>query len=141
MRQEYKGFIISDDKELLDLQAVCNLLAKSYWADKRPVERIKKSIDNSVCYGIYHKGRQVGFARVVSDSATMYWLCDVIIDEVYRGNGLGKKLVEVIANSSELKGLLGILCTKDAHGLYEHHNFKRNNDMFMVRPPVLSSID
>lgn len=76
----------------------------------------------------------MGFARAVTDYATIYWLCDVIIDEKHRGHGLGKMLVESVVNCEELAGLRGILGTKDAHGLYEQYGFVRVPDRFMVKP-------
>jgi GNAT superfamily N-acetyltransferase len=116
-------FKLSNNKNLISIDKVCELLWKSYWANHRSRGTIIKSIENSLCIGIYHKEKMVGFARMVTDNATMYWLCDVIIDEAYRGKGLGKKLVEIITNMEELKGMFGILATKDAHTLYEKYGF------------------
>jgi GNAT superfamily N-acetyltransferase len=115
---EYK---VSTDKTRLSLDKICEMLGKSYWAAKRPRAVIEKSLANSVCFGVYHQGQQVGFARVVSDFSVMYWLCDVIIAEEYRGHGLGKHLVECIIE--EFSGLVGILATKDAHELYKKYGF------------------
>lgn len=84
--------------------------------------------------GVYIDGRQIGFARAVTDSATMYWLCDVIIDEEHRDRGLGKALVEHIVNSKELAGLRGILGTKDAYSLYERYGYVKAPDRFMIKP-------
>lgn len=75
----------------------------------------------------------VGFGRVVTDYSTVYWICDIIIDENHRGNGLGKRLVESITSAKELEGLLGILATRDAHGLYEHYGFEKDTDRFMKK--------
>ncbi len=97
---EYK---ISTNKDLISLERVCDLLSKSYWANQRSKEKIKESIKNSICIGIYDTEKMIGFARIVTDYATMYWLCDVIIDEQYRGNGLGKKLIESLTQMEELK--------------------------------------
>ncbi|WP_441874589.1 GNAT family N-acetyltransferase [Paenibacillus sp. 2TAB26] len=94
---------------------------------------IKKSINNSVCFGVYDGDKQVGFARVVTDFATMYYLCDVYIDEEYRGAGLGKKLVEVI--TEQFEGMMGLLGTLDGHGLYEKYGFMKNTERFMNRRP------
>jgi len=65
----------------------------------------------------------------------MYWLCDVFIDEEYRGKGIGKKLIESITNSEELKNLLGVLGTQDAHGLYKLYNFEDDKERMMRRMP------
>jgi GNAT superfamily N-acetyltransferase len=133
MEHTEKEYVISSDKSLLSIDRICYLLSQSYWANTRTKEKIEQSIENSICYGIYQNSIQVGFARVVTDFATMYWLCDVIIDKEHRGKGLGKKLISLIANSGELKGLRGILRTKDAHGLYEQHGYIKDGEHFMVR--------
>ena len=104
-----------------------------YWANQRSKETIEKSIQNSISVGVYYKEKMIGFARVVTDYATMYWLCDVIIDEGYRGNGLGKELVKFITELEELQGMFGILATRDAHGLYEKYGFKREPEKHMRR--------
>jgi GNAT superfamily N-acetyltransferase len=127
----FDTFLISDDKAKLKMDTICSFLSRSYWGSKRTVEIIEKSISHSVCYGIYDGDRQVGFARVVTDWATVYYLCDVFIDEEFRGSGLGKKLVEVI--TEEYKDLNGLLGTLDGHGLYEKYGFKRNAERFMNR--------
>ncbi|MUG47639.1 GNAT family N-acetyltransferase [Paenibacillus woosongensis] len=131
----YNEFLISDHKERLDINVIKGYLARSYWANQRSADRIEKSIDNSVCFGIYKGSVQVGFARVVTDDATMYWLCDVFIDEDYRGQGLGKKLVEAITESERFRNLMGLLGTRDAHELYEQFHFIRDHDRFMRRAP------
>ncbi|MGM7721620.1 GNAT family N-acetyltransferase [Metabacillus sp. Hm71] len=126
---------ISDDKSLLNIETIYDFMQRSYWANKRPKEKIKKSIENSLCYGVYYGGKQVGFARVVTDWATMYYLCDVFIDEEYRGQGIGKKLIEEILNCEDLKNLFGYLGTKDAHTLYEQYDFIREQEKVMTRIP------
>ncbi|MDP4091730.1 MAG: GNAT family N-acetyltransferase [Bacillota bacterium] len=127
------GFIISNDRTRLNTERICYLLSKTYWADKRSEDKIELSIQNSICYGVYKNDLQIGFARVVTDFATMFWLGDVVIDEEYRDKGLGKKLVDLIVNSEELQGLKGFLSTKNAHGLYEKYGFVRSGDIFMSR--------
>ncbi|PMC33874.1 GNAT family N-acetyltransferase [Bacillus sp. UMB0899] len=126
---------ISDDKSLLDIDTIFDFMQRSYWANRRPKDKIKKSIENSLCYGVYYGGKQVGFARVVTDWATMYYLCDVFIDEEYRGQGIGKKLIEEIISSENLKNLFGYLGTKDAHTLYEQYDFIREQEKVMTRIP------
>lgn len=133
MEIEFKGFIISDDKSKMQLDRVCQLLSTAYWANDRPRDIIEKSIAHSICFGIYLKDRQVGFARCVTDFATVYWLADVIIDTDYRKLGLGKALVGAIVNHAQLNGCFGILATKDAHGLYERYGFGLVTDKFMRR--------
>jgi predicted GNAT family N-acyltransferase len=125
---EYK---FSDNKSLISIDKVCELLGNSYWANNRKKEVTIKAIENSLCIGIYLKDEMIGFARIVTDYATMYWLCDVIIDEKYRKNGLGTKLIEIITKMKELDGMFGILATSDAHGLYEKYGFKKVSEKFM----------
>jgi len=124
---------ISNNKDLISVDRVCDLLSKSYWANQRSKEKVEVSIKNSICIGVYDKEIMIGFARIVTDYATMYWLCDVIIDEEYQGNGLGKKLIKYITEMEELKGMFGILATRDAHGLYEKYGFKREPEKYMRR--------
>jgi GNAT superfamily N-acetyltransferase len=134
---------ISTDKKQLDLAMIHDFLSnESYWAKGISVEVVKKSIDNAFCFGVYHQGRQVGFARVVTDHATVAYLGDVFIIESHRNKGLGKRLVRTVMNHPELVGLrLWLLLTKDAHGLYEKYGFKKvseipDNDRFMaIRNP------
>ncbi|NGZ76974.1 GNAT family N-acetyltransferase [Saccharibacillus alkalitolerans] len=125
--------VISTDKGLLQLGAIKRMLDVSYWAAGRDEEIIRVSIANSMCFGLYRNGEQIGFARAVTDGATMYYLCDLLIDERFRGEGLGKRLVEAIVGHEELRNLSGYLRTADAHGLYEAYGFERDADRFMAR--------
>ena len=88
----FGDYKFSDNKNLISLDNVCKLLNKTYWANNRQMEINKKAIENSICIGIYKNNEIIGFSRIVTDYATMYWLADVIIDENHRKNGLGKKL-------------------------------------------------
>ncbi len=128
MAEEWRrdGYLISTDKSLLDLDAVCGFLERSYWAAQRPRDVISRSIEKSLNFGLYRPAdrRQVGFARVVSDCATFGWLCDVFIDEDCRGRGLGVWLIETVMAHPDLRGLLMMLGTRDAHGLYERFGFR-----------------
>lgn len=126
---------ISNDKSLLNREKVCEFLQYSYWANKRPREKILKSIENSLCYGVYYKDIQVGFARIITDWATMYWLCDVYIDEQFRGRGAGKMLIREIVTSPELRNLFGYLGTQDAHLFYEEFGFSQDQEKIMSRIP------
>lgn len=136
MEVQYKNFVISDDKSKIQTEVVLDYLARSYWANKRPRERTIKSIEKSICYGVYDGDQQVAYARVITDGATMFYLCDVFVLENYQGQGIGKKLVEVIVNSENLNNMMGLLGTLDAHGLYEKHGFERDPDRFMKRIPL-----
>lgn len=135
MEVQYKNYVISDDKTRIDVQTVIDYLARSYWAHNRPVEKIKKSIANSACYGVYDGDRMIGFARIITDGATMYYLCDVFILEAYRKQGISKKLIETITNAPEFEWMTGLLGTKDAHGLYEQFGYHKEGDRYMRRAP------
>lgn len=124
-----KEFIISSDKSMIRLEDVFEMLKKSYWAAARSKEIIIKSIENSFCFGVYHKNKQIGFARMITDYATYAYLCDVIIDEEYRGQGIGKALVGYIMEKPELEDVRSMwLSTSDAHKLYEKYGFEGVND-------------
>lgn len=114
-------FTISTDKSKLDLTVIHDYLAnESYWSKNIPKERIRKSIANALCFGIYYKDKQIGYAKVVSDFSTMAYLGDVFVLEDYRGQGLSKWLMETIMSHPELTGLRRwILLTSDAHELYK----------------------
>ncbi len=116
---------------------VAALLKTTYWANRRSIEQIEKSMRNSSCYGIYldDEKKLVGFARVISDYATTYYLCDVVIDGAYRGRGLGKALLSYIVSLPEYAGLRGLLLTKDAHKLYEKFGFETVNGRAMIKSP------
>lgn len=118
-------YVISADKELISAATVHEMLTKeSYWARNRSLPQVEKSIETSVCFGVYHGNRQIGFARVVTDYVSMFYLCDVIITEEYRGKGLGRRLMDAVFSFAEIQGLLGLLLTRSAHGLYRKYGFK-----------------
>ena len=129
------NYRIIDGAEKMNLEDIVKLLKMTYWADKRSVEQIDRSIHNSSCYGVYIDTEQklVGFARVISDYATTYYLCDVIIDKDYQHNGLGKALVSYIEQLPQYAGLRGILITRDAHALYRKFGYEVLNDRVMVK--------
>jgi len=129
------GYRIVDGADQLNLTDVVRLLRMTYWADKRSEEQIDRSMRNSSCYGVYLDGEKklVGFARVISDYATTYYLCDVIVDPAYRHRGLGTALVSHIESRPEYAGLRGILITRDAHALYERFGYSVLNGRAMVK--------
>ncbi len=126
---------IVEGAEQIGTEDVIRLLHTTYWAEKRPAELIERSMRNSACYGVVsgEDGRLLGFARVISDWATTYYLCDVVIDPAYRGRGLGKALVGHIEALPALSGLRGFLITRDAHGLYRHFGYEVVNDRVMAK--------
>lgn len=135
MEQIVGDYIISTDKEKLSVAKIKGFLDQSYWAPGRTEAVIEKSVQSSDCYGIYCQGEQVGFARVVSDQATMYWIGDVFIDEKHRGKNLSKALIRLIVESEAYRGLRGILATSNAHGLYAQFGFVTVDGVYMRREP------
>ena len=119
------GYEIATDRRRLDRGYIHDFLSgRSYWAKGIPREVVERSIDHSLCFGLYHRDSQVGFARVITDYATVAYLADIFIDEAHRGAGLGKWLVTTILDHRCLAGLRTIILgTRDAHGLYERYGF------------------
>ncbi len=137
-------FTVSDDPTRLDATAIHAYLTRSYWATGIPLAIVERSIQGSLCLGLYEDDEQIGFARVVTDRATFAYLCDVYVLEAYRGQGLGVWLMECVLNHPELQGLRRLLLTtQDAHGLYEKVGFIRAPfpERFMVidRPTLYQS--
>ena len=132
-------FRIINDPDKIKSEEVLRLLKMTYWANNRTIEQIEESMASSFCYGLFlaEEERLVGFARVISDLATTYYLCDVIIDPEYQNQGLGKALVSHIVSLPQYRKLRGILLTKDAHGLYEKFGFETVKDRAMVKAPEI----
>jgi GNAT superfamily N-acetyltransferase len=133
-RGEYE---ISTEPGRLDLAMIHSWLStSSYWAQGRPIDVVRRSIEHSLPFGIYQGTQQVGFARVVTDFATFAWLADVFILDHHRGRGLSKWLVETIITHPDLQGLRRfVLATQDAHSLYAQFGFTplRAPDRWMER--------
>ena len=126
MEIEDHGFIFSDDLHKLDPVRVHHYLStQSYWAQDIPLEVVRRSMENSLCSGIYKDEVQVGFARWITDKATFAYLADVYVEEVYRKQGLAKKLMSLMLFHKDLQGLRRyMLATQDAHELYTQFGFK-----------------
>ncbi len=117
-------YILSTDKAKIDVNAVHQFLTHSYWAEGIPMDLVKRSIENSLCFGMYYQQKQIGFARVISDFATFAYLADVFITPEERGKGLSKWLMQTIIDHPYLQGLrIFTLATKDAHELYAQFGF------------------
>ncbi len=131
-----QDFIISRDKSLLDFKLVHQFLTNSYWAKNRTFEQVKKSIENSFCYGVYVSGKQIGFARVISDLSTFAYLMDVFIIEEFRGKGYSKVLLKKIIDDQQFSDVKKwMLATKDAHSLYKKFGFEvmTNSSKYMEK--------
>jgi GNAT superfamily N-acetyltransferase len=118
-------YLLTDDKGRLDLDGIMELLRTSYWASDRPREVMQQGMEHSVCFGLFHRGRQIGFARGVTDQATFTWVCDAIIHSDHRGQGLGKWMMQCLLEHPHLQTISHHLRTEDAHGLYERFGFQR----------------
>jgi len=127
MKSELKEekYTFSTDKEKLQVEYIHHYLSKeSYWAQNIPLQIVEKSIEGSLCFGVYKENQQVGFARVITDYATFGYLADVFIDKDHRGQGLSKKLMAFILEQDSVKILRRfMLATLDAHGLYRQFGF------------------
>ncbi|HWW15245.1 MAG TPA: GNAT family N-acetyltransferase [Candidatus Dormibacteraeota bacterium] len=125
MEYRHGEFVISTDRGRLSLDVIHGFLTNCYWAKGIPREVVARSIEHALCFGIYDgEGAQVGFARVISDFATIAYVGDVFVLETHRGRGLGKWLMQCITQHPALQGLRRwILTTRDAHGLYSQVGF------------------
>ncbi len=126
MVQEWRQgeYSISTDKKQLNLNVIHQFLANSYWAKGLTMEVLQQSIEHSLVFGLYKGKQQIGFARVITDYTTFAFIADVFVLELFRGQGLGKRLIEVIVSYPELQGLRRwLLATKDAHSLYQQFGF------------------
>lgn len=142
-KPDEKYFLFSSDKNLLKIDQIYALLVNAYWYKGISKETLQKPIEGSLCFGAYAGSNQVAFARVVTDGATFAWLCDVIVDDSYKGQGLAKELMRFIQADPRLQNLRRFcLATKDAHGLYAQFAFKvtetpqnwmeiKNNDVYL----------
>ncbi len=139
-------FLISTDKEKLQLDVIQSYMEdEAYWTSGRTRETTQKTIQHSLCFGVYHQDEQIGFARVVTDYTIFAYLCDVFILPAYQGQGLGKWLTEVILAFLDEEGVRWtMLATRDAHELYEVYGdfqklFLPEKWMGRVNPRLLKS--
>ena len=136
-RIDLGNFEISTDRARLNLDRIEAFLGDSYWVVGRPRDVIERSIENSLCFGVYRKddGLLVGFARVVTDYSTFSWLAGVYVDPAQRGAGLGRALVHAVVAHPALAGVRMALTTRDAHGLYAQFGFEAlpHSERWMLR--------
>lgn len=123
---DYKkdDFYVTTDNRKIDLDAVCALLSQSYWANTRTKDVVIKSLENSLCFSLFHCEKQIGLIRVITDLATFAYLCDVIIDQEYRHGGIGTWFMGCVFEYPDLKDLRRwCLLTRDAHEFYKKFGF------------------
>jgi GNAT superfamily N-acetyltransferase len=119
-----EDYLISTDPARLDIDAIAEMLGRSYWAATRPRKNLERALRNSLVFGMYDPSGQIGLARVVTDFGVVAYLCDVFIHEDFRGNGLGKWMLEIIHAHPDLKDLhRWLLVTSDAHSLYDQYGW------------------
>jgi N-acetylglutamate synthase-like GNAT family acetyltransferase len=141
-----EGYKISSNLDDMDMAVIHDYITRSYWAKGIPKTVLNKAMQNSLCFGVFTTpGEQIGFARMISDSATFAYLADVFILDAHRGRGLGKWLLGTILAHPDLQGLRRItLATLDAHGLYEQFGFKSlsspNRLMEILDPDVYQNV-
>jgi len=115
---------ISTDNSRLNIEVVHQFLTNSYWAKGRSIEEVKRSIDNSLNFGVYLNREQIGFARICTDYTVFAYLMDLFILPEHRGKGHSKELIRVIIEEPSLKTCkVWMLKTKDAHELYRQFSF------------------
>jgi ribosomal protein S18 acetylase RimI-like enzyme len=132
---------IATEPARVDLDAVHAYLTRSYWAEGISKEILAKAVRGSLCFSLFDRGAQVGFARVVTDRATFAYLCDVYVLEEHRGQGLGKWLVEELMSHPDLQVLRRfVLVTRDAQRLYQQFSFetpeRSGHYMEIFRPDI-----
>ena len=133
-----ENLIITSDKNRLDLKFITDFIAQTYWAKDRSLETMQTCVDNSLNFGVFLSGKQIGYARVVTDYAQFAYLLDVFIDEKHQGSGYSKILVKHIIENELLKNVkVWRLSTSDAHELYRRFGFtelaKPENMMELMR--------
>ena len=127
---------ISTDKNLLDIAYIHQFLNNTYWANGRTMEKVQGSINNSLCFGMYLNGKQIGFARIVTDTVLFSYLADVFIDDKHQGKLYGENLLTEIYNHIDLKNVsTHYLITKDAQTFYTKLGFSEypTPDRFMIK--------
>ncbi len=119
-------FLLSSDPKKLDIDIIHRYLNKhSYWAQNIPLNVVERSLNNSLCFGLYRNKTQIGLVRVITDRATFAYLADTFIIDEYQGKGLGIWMIETVMKSSELQGLRRWqLSTRDAHKFYQKLGFQ-----------------
>lgn len=135
------GYEISTEPTRLDAVAIHAYLSRSYWAAGIPLEVVRRSLEGSLCFGLYHGQEQVGLARMITDRATFAYLCDVYVLEEHQGRGLGQALMAAVHAHPDLQALRRqMLVTRDAHSLYRRFGWQSlengERHMEIVRPDI-----
>ena len=130
-------FTVTDDPSRIDADALIHFLnEESYWGQDLPADTIRRSVERSLCLSLQDSGKQIGFARVITDYAVFGYLEDVYVDGSYRGQGLGRWLIECVLAHPDVAALKKLmLATADAHALYRPFGFEvsAHPEMIMER--------
>ena len=135
MERVQGDFVLTDDLSRVDVETLHAWLQTSYLADGRPLDVVKRSGQNSICFSAHREGDPLAFARAVTDESTFAWIADVFVREDVRGQGVGKWLMSVVMEHPAVAGLQVMLRTRDAHGLYERFGFERVEALRKPREP------
>ena len=133
MQWTHDGYVLTDDPGRIDANAVHALLRETYWAGTRSREAVRLSIDNSLCFGLFHRGKQVGVARVLTDHVANSYLCDVVLDPAHRSRGLGTWFMQSVLDHPAVRDTRVFLITRDAQVFYRKLGFATHPYECMVR--------
>jgi GNAT superfamily N-acetyltransferase len=139
--RERGEYCVTTDPARMDLDVIHAYLVRTYWCEGIPRATVERAVANSLCFALLHGPALVGFARVVTDSATFAYLCDVYVLEEHRGRGLSKFLMECVTEHPCLQGMRRFsLATRDAHGLYRQFGFRELSNpataMEILKPDI-----
>ena len=135
MEWTHEDYTLTDDPDRIDFAALCSLLWGTYWAGTRGREVIERSVRRSLAFALLREGKLAGFARVVTDAATVGYLCDFVIGQDHRGHGNGQWMLARILGHPDLRGCRIDLFTRDAQEFYEPFGFGPHKFTSMVRYP------
>lgn len=126
-------FVLTDDASRIDLAKTQTLLLNTYWGVRRPPHVVAKMLEHSLPFVLLDHDEQIGFGRVVSDYTVFSWIADIVVDEPYRGQGLGKWMMKCITEHPKLRHTQMVLQTRDAHSLYVKYGFDQNTALMSTR--------
>jgi N-acetylglutamate synthase-like GNAT family acetyltransferase len=134
MQWTREGYVLTDDAERIDVDAVHTLLRDTYWAGRRSKETVRLSIDNSLCFGLFHDGKQVAVARILTDHGANSYLCDMVLEAAQRSRGLGTWFMKNVLDHPAVRNTRVFLVTRDAQLFYRKLGFATHPYECMVRP-------
>jgi ribosomal protein S18 acetylase RimI-like enzyme len=141
MEWTHNDYTLTDDPDRIDFAELCSLLWGTYWAETRGREVIERSVRRSLSFALLRGGKLAGFARVVTDAATVGYLCDFVIGEAHRGAGIGQWMLTQILAHPDLRGCRIDLFTRDTQEFYKPFGFGPHKFTSMVRYPPRETRD